>query len=60
MKKLEEKVKELKAKVPKPLSLGAMALQLKNAKAHGMKGASVGPEQFFEKISRMVQLRKAG
>jgi len=60
VKKLEKKVKELKAKVPKPLSLGAMALQLKNAKAHGMKGASVGPEQFFEKISRMVQLRKAG
>ena len=58
-KKLEKRVKELKAKVPRPLSLMATSQQLKKARQSVLKGSPVGPKSFFKKISEMVEMRKA-
>jgi len=62
VKKLEKQSKALKEKVPKPSvkEKVLMAQKLKKARASATKGLPVGPRQFFQTVSRMVQLRKVG
>ena len=59
VKKLENKVKELRAKNPKPLALMATVQQLKEARQSAtLKGSPVGPKKFFERVAQMVALQR--